>query len=220
MLDTKKFISLTRASRHLRLTVAELCDFLIEAKTPVYADSDFVRNTDADEPEMHQLKPSSAQPVLADNITVEKVEFLYPPKYKKFRMGVRYDYQTISRADLYLRNTDLGQIESQLGSSVGYKNKMKTSRIKSAVGQGGHWGITHQALLKAANAELKANYNLYVKPNGKVTYAKLAEFLFKNKSQWTKSPREHSRSLQPKAIASHLSKFDVEERLWSPKVPE
>jgi hypothetical protein len=227
MFDFKKYVSLSRAARHLHLAVDDLCAFIVESRIPTYADSDFARPENSDEPYMFPIKTSSIEKVLAADKIVHSVEFIYPSEFKKkWRLsGSPTDEQKISRKDLYLIASDLKIIEQTMDQSVGFEeNKKKRSlvenkstRIKGLIGQGSHWEAKRQKLLSAANVELRANFHKYKKPNGKVNYSKLAEFLDKNRKSWIGLKEKNARSLDPKRIAEWLSRFDKDGLLQTHK---
>lgn len=228
MFDLRKYVALSRAAKYLDLSLDDLCKFILEVKVPLYADSEYVRPIDSDKPHMFQVRLSSIVEVLAADKTAYAIEFLYPRSIKKYRLSnSSVDDQCITRRDLYLLREQLDTVAEMREHAVGFewskaKNpriKPKSTRIKSAFGSGSHWNAIRERLLSAANVELKANFEKYQKPNSKVNFSKLAEFLDENRNKWGgPSSDKNARSLTPKRIAERLGEFARDGRLYSSKV--
>lgn len=227
MLEAKRYVPLSRAAKHFDLSTDEFCIFILENRIPLYADSDYVRPEDSDEPHRYQIKLSSVERVLAADQIVETVEFLYPPAIRRLRLKARpTDDQKIGRKNLYILSDQLDSIQLLVETAVGYKwskskrsrIKNKNTRIKSLIGQGSHWEATRLRFLSAANVELRANFQNYEKPNGKVNYSDLSVFLDENRPLWGGPPDKNARGFEPKRIAEWLSRFDKQGLLHYPEI--
>lgn len=230
MIDLKVYSPIKRAADYLGLTMQELCNFILEQDVPIYAWSYATANFESEgeklTEDVFRVKSKSVESVLAADKTVETVQFVYPARIQKRRMGSWQDSQRISRKDLYLLTKRLDEINEMLDIAPDAKNakdkrsriKLKTSRIKQNNGQGCHWELKGRSLLSAANVELRKNAEKYVKiKSQKINYDKLARFLDKHREKWSNANELNKRKLSIKTISGRLSKYDKQGVLHYPK---